>query len=65
MRVALSCQITHKNLLTVAITQAENCAAWKEAKPLRQKTRDHSSDNVSVLFNFLIVAFLLIGFLLS
>ena len=31
-RVALACQVAHKNALTVAVTLAENCAKWKDVK---------------------------------
>ena len=32
LRVALSCQVAHKNCLVVAVTLAENCARWKDVK---------------------------------
>nr|XP_002124544.4 uncharacterized protein LOC100181268 isoform X2 [Ciona intestinalis] len=32
MRVVVACQVTHKNALTVAITQSNNCSQWKEMK---------------------------------
>jgi len=43
-RVALACQVAHKNALIVAVTLAENCAKWKDAKP----SASHDNERVSV-----------------
>ena len=41
-RVALACQVAHKNSLLVAVTLAENCARWKDAKA----TVSHDTERV-------------------
>ncbi|XP_076818582.1 uncharacterized protein LOC143464598 isoform X1 [Clavelina lepadiformis] len=47
LRVALSCQVVHKNALVVAITQFNNCAQWKDIKQSEIKSAHNASDSHS------------------